>query len=96
MLLWIPGLDMLRVFVLRIRKKRNPFYPDQNHFHHILKKIYNKKFLLPCLLFYITNSFKYYSHKISTTQSLNFNFNYSSIFYNYIFLENIIKLKICN
>ncbi len=52
MLLWIPGLDMLRVFVLRIRKKRNPFYPDQNHFHHILKKIYNKNFY--CLVYYST------------------------------------------
>ena len=51
MLLWIPGLDMLRVFLLRLIKK-NPFYPDKNHFHHILKKIYNNKNSY-CLVHYI-------------------------------------------
>ena len=52
MLLWIPGLDMLRVFLLRLKKKSNPFYPDKNHFHHILKKIYNNKNIF-CLIHYL-------------------------------------------
>ena len=50
MLLWIPGLDMLRVFILRIKKGKNPFYPDQNHFHHILKKLFDNNFY--CLGYY--------------------------------------------
>ena len=50
MLLWIPGLDMLRVFILRIKKGKNPFYPDQNHFHHILRKLFDNNFY--CLGYY--------------------------------------------
>lgn len=52
MLLWIPGLDMLRVFIIRILSKKNPFNPDRNHFHHILKKIFNNN--IYCLIYYIT------------------------------------------
>ena len=32
----LPGIDMIRLFVLRIKKKVNPFSPDRNHFHHML------------------------------------------------------------
>ena len=34
--LMIPGIDMLRVFILRIIKKKNPFSSDRNHLHHML------------------------------------------------------------
>lgn len=34
----IPGIDLIRLFVLRISKKQNPFKPDRNHLHHILSK----------------------------------------------------------
>jgi UDP-GlcNAc:undecaprenyl-phosphate GlcNAc-1-phosphate transferase len=33
--LMLPGLDMLRVFVNRIVKKKNPFTPDRMHLHHL-------------------------------------------------------------
>jgi len=33
-----PLLDLLRVFIIRIRNKRSPFSPDQNHLHHLLVK----------------------------------------------------------
>ena len=32
----IPGLDMIRLFITRIFKKKNPFSPDNNHLHHLL------------------------------------------------------------
>lgn len=32
----VPLLDTLRVFALRIFKRRSPFSPDRNHFHHFL------------------------------------------------------------
>ena len=32
----LPGLDMLRVFLIRIFNKKNPFSPDRNHVHHLL------------------------------------------------------------
>ena len=37
----IPGIDLIRLFVLRISKKQNPFKPDRNHLHHILFKKLN-------------------------------------------------------
>jgi UDP-N-acetylmuramyl pentapeptide phosphotransferase/UDP-N-acetylglucosamine-1-phosphate transferase len=33
-----PLVDLLRVFVIRIRNKKSPFNPDQNHLHHLLVK----------------------------------------------------------
>ncbi|MDI3322344.1 MraY family glycosyltransferase [Pinibacter soli] len=35
-LLFIPLLDTLRVFSIRMFKKRSPFSPDRNHIHHLL------------------------------------------------------------
>tara|TARA_B100002052_G_C15696526_1_gene513105 strand:- start:210 stop:725 length:516 start_codon:yes stop_codon:yes gene_type:complete len=32
----IPGLDLIRLFIIRILKKRNPLSPDKLHLHHIL------------------------------------------------------------
>jgi UDP-N-acetylmuramyl pentapeptide phosphotransferase/UDP-N-acetylglucosamine-1-phosphate transferase len=32
----IPLLDTLRVFAIRIFKRRSPFSPDRNHIHHLL------------------------------------------------------------
>ena len=33
-----PLIDLLRVFIIRIRNKKSPFSPDQNHLHHLLVK----------------------------------------------------------
>ncbi|RPG66837.1 MAG: undecaprenyl/decaprenyl-phosphate alpha-N-acetylglucosaminyl 1-phosphate transferase [Flavobacteriaceae bacterium TMED42] len=33
-----PLVDLLRVFIIRIRNKKSPFSPDQNHLHHLLIK----------------------------------------------------------
>ena len=37
-----PLVDLLRVFILRIRKGASPFLPDSNHIHHLLLKKINK------------------------------------------------------
>ena len=42
-IMFIPGLDMLRLFVVRIFKKNNPFSADKNHLHHKLLEIYGYK-----------------------------------------------------
>jgi UDP-GlcNAc:undecaprenyl-phosphate GlcNAc-1-phosphate transferase len=41
LLFLLPGIDMLRLFILRILNKKSPFLRDKNHFHHILLKKYN-------------------------------------------------------
>ena len=37
-LMMVPGIDMFRLFIFRILKKKNPFRPDNSHIHHILLK----------------------------------------------------------
>ncbi|OFX20400.1 MAG: hypothetical protein A2033_13470 [Bacteroidetes bacterium GWA2_31_9] len=38
-ILIVPLFDMLRVFTIRILRKRSPFHADKNHIHHILLKL---------------------------------------------------------
>ena len=40
-LLLFPFLDLLRLFLFRLRSNRNPFEGDRNHIHHILLKKYS-------------------------------------------------------
>jgi UDP-GlcNAc:undecaprenyl-phosphate/decaprenyl-phosphate GlcNAc-1-phosphate transferase len=41
-ILSFPGLDMFRLFVIRVLKGKNPFSPDRNHIHHLIQKKFNK------------------------------------------------------
>ena len=62
----LPGIDMIRLFIIRIKNKKNPFKGDLNHIHHILTKKYSNKIyylivislvLVPNLVFYFTTNF---------------------------------------
>ena len=66
MFLIFPGIDMLRVFIERIFKKKHPFYPDKIHIHHILLDTLDSFktiiiiflcYFLPILFFLITEKF---------------------------------------
>lgn len=37
----IPGIDMFRLFIERILKRKNPFLADDQHLHHFMYKIFN-------------------------------------------------------
>ena len=39
-LMLIPGIDLMRLFFLRLLKKISPFQGDRNHIHHLLLKKY--------------------------------------------------------
>lgn len=39
-LMMVPGIDMMRLFSMRILNGKNPFKGDRNHMHHILSKKY--------------------------------------------------------
>tara|TARA_B110000027_G_C16074661_1_gene280779 strand:- start:326 stop:1273 length:948 start_codon:yes stop_codon:yes gene_type:complete len=39
-----PLLDLLRVFILRIKKGKSPFEADQNHLHHFFQKYFLKHY----------------------------------------------------
>ena len=32
----LPGIDMLRVFIVRMLNRKNPFSSDRNHLHYLL------------------------------------------------------------
>ena len=44
----LPGIDMFRLFIIRIYNGKNPFSPDMNHIHHLIQKHYsnNKTFII--------------------------------------------------
>ena len=48
----VPGLDLIRLFVIRIINKKNPLSSDRNHLHHLLIKNYtfNKTLIIILLL----------------------------------------------
>jgi UDP-GlcNAc:undecaprenyl-phosphate GlcNAc-1-phosphate transferase len=50
-LFWLPGIDMLRLFIERLIRNQNPFSADLEHFHHFLLKNYSIK---KSLLIYFT------------------------------------------
>tara|TARA_B100000787_G_scaffold169127_1_gene159450 strand:- start:1704 stop:2645 length:942 start_codon:yes stop_codon:yes gene_type:complete len=52
-LLMIPGLDMFRLFLERLLNKKNPFKPDRNHFHHLLKKKFDDKKTLAIYIVFV-------------------------------------------
>ena len=57
----IPGLDLMRLFIIRIYNKRSPFFPDRKHFHHLLMSKYSLKKvnLIIFSLIFIPSSFGY-------------------------------------
>lgn len=67
-ILSFPGLDMFRLFIIRIFKGKNPFNPDRNHIHHLIQKKFNifQTFLIIqlCILFNIL-IFYILDHKLS-------------------------------
>tara|TARA_Y200000002_G_C22367949_1_gene531855 strand:- start:328 stop:624 length:297 start_codon:yes stop_codon:yes gene_type:complete len=55
LILFYPGLDLIRLFFSRTIKGKHPFYPDDNHIHHIIfKKTKSQKTVLLINIFSIT------------------------------------------
>jgi UDP-GlcNAc:undecaprenyl-phosphate/decaprenyl-phosphate GlcNAc-1-phosphate transferase len=85
--LMLPGLDMLRVFIVRIINKKNPFSPDRMHLHHLLiaQGLNNTNiltvFVLLVLLPILINLFT------------NINSIYIIVFYILFYIVLIFKLK---
>lgn len=50
LLMFLPGVDMFRLFVQRILCKKNPFLGDREHLHHYLLKIYGYNFAIFSIL----------------------------------------------
>lgn len=59
----IPGIDMFRLFLTRLLKRKDPFTRDLNHLHHILLKNFNlnKTLFIYLFLFLSSNLLSYYN-----------------------------------
>ena len=60
----IPGLDLIRVSILRLTKGKHMFQPDNLHIHHILFKkmnIFQTNFVIQLLI--ILPLFNFYMYK---------------------------------
>lgn len=85
-LLMLPGIDMLRLFLSRIKNKQNPLIGDRRHLHHFLFKRLNKeKTTFLYFLLFITPIFFLYFKILSEI--------YIIIFFLIIYIFIISKFK---
>ena len=70
-LLLLPGIDLIRLTVVRLINGKNPFYGDRNHIHHLMIKRYS-------LL--ITNIFLVFLSILPILLYNNFHLNFYAIF----------------
>ena len=85
-LLMLPGIDMLRLFLTRIKNKQNPLIGDRRHLHHFLFRTLNKrKTTFVYFLLFITPIFFLHFKILSE--------NYIIIFFLLIYITIISKFK---
>ena len=85
-LLMLPGIDMLRLFLIRIKNKKNPFSGDRKHLHHFLfKRLKKRKTTFTYFLLFITPIFFLYFKILSE--------NYIIVFFLLIYVAIISKFK---
>jgi UDP-GlcNAc:undecaprenyl-phosphate GlcNAc-1-phosphate transferase len=54
LMMMIPGIDMLRLFLFRIFKKKNPFNGDNLHLHHLILNKFDQKKTFFIIFFFNT------------------------------------------
>jgi len=79
-LMMVPGIDMLRMFIIRISKGKNPFRPDRKHIHHLLNHKFNYKKTILILNFMILTPIFLYLMEISSLIIIFFYISFYLIF----------------
>jgi UDP-GlcNAc:undecaprenyl-phosphate GlcNAc-1-phosphate transferase len=87
LLLLIPHIDLIRLFITRSMKGKSPLVPDNNHFHHIILKLFKKNYFV-FLYYLITIIIPFISYKF-----FNLNFYYSIVLSLGLYLIIILKAK---
>ncbi len=84
----IPGLDLTRLFIIRIYNKKNPLSSDRQHLHHLLISKFSLIKTLTIILFLISFPIILY----------NFNINniYVFLLTSLIYFATVIYMKIKN
>ena len=44
-ILFVPGIDMIRLYIQRLISEKSPFLGDNNHLHHLMRPIIKEKFI---------------------------------------------------
>jgi UDP-GlcNAc:undecaprenyl-phosphate GlcNAc-1-phosphate transferase len=89
-ILFLPGIDMIRISVQRIMSGNSPFLGDTNHIHHLMRILIKEKFIfLPYLLIAVT-PILIYSFLIKNFY-LVFALSFAMYFLIYLFLNNLKK-----
>ena len=93
-LLAIPIYDFLSVSIIRVSNKKSPFYPDNNHIHHLLLKQKFSQFKVLLIILTIQFILSLYGMLISNLTSLHFSvLNFIILFLLYFIMINILKNK---
>jgi UDP-N-acetylmuramyl pentapeptide phosphotransferase/UDP-N-acetylglucosamine-1-phosphate transferase len=95
-ILMVPLFDTLRVFTLRILKRRSPFSPDRNHIHHLLMDagFGDRSITLICLIFNVVYiSTAYFLQTLGNTMLFIVLFGMGIAFTSFIFLLKQKKIK---
>ena len=70
-IMFLPGVDMVRLYFQRMLKGKHPFAADNNHIHHYLSKFLKYKYVFTFqLFFYLMSIFSVYYLKINTIHAL--------------------------
>lgn len=65
LVVFYPLVDLLRIFLLRLKNGKSPFSPDKNHLHHLLlKKITNKHWIISSIIILVETTVIYFSYLI--------------------------------
>ena len=60
LIMFLPGIDMIRLFIQRLKSKKNPLLGDREHIHHLISKKFKTSFvpiisIMLCSLPYLFN-----------------------------------------
>lgn len=88
-ILIVPLFDTLRVFLLRILKRRSPFSPDRNHIHHLLMDAgyKDRTITFACLFFNLVSiSMAYFLQPLGNTLLFVLLFGLGAVWTSIVFL----------
>tara|TARA_B100000989_G_scaffold279313_1_gene241825 strand:- start:1966 stop:2934 length:969 start_codon:yes stop_codon:yes gene_type:complete len=86
-LLLLPGIDLIRLTFFRLIKKKNPFYGDRNHIHHLMIKKYS--LLITNILLFLLSVFPIFLYNV-------FELNFYSIFLTFFVIYVLVINNLSN
>lgn len=86
-LLLLPGMDLLRLTIFRLTQRKNPFYGDRNHIHHLMIKRFS---------LINTNIFLIFLSILPICLYAVFNLNFFSVFLIFLIFYSLLIKNLLN